>query len=483
MSIKEELWGIVEKERVIDDPERLGATIHNNSFVNGGMPECIVQPRGMEEVQKLIQWANDNHVPLTPVSSGGPHFKGDSTPLFGGVCVDLNVMNQILMVDREYRVAMVEPGVTFYGLKPELTKAGLKLPMPLSPRRSKSIIGSVLEREPITIPKYHVDMSAPLLCAEVVFGTGDLFRTGEASGPGNIEDQRKAKRKQVWDSGPGQISFSRLLQAAQGSMGIVTWITVRCEVLPTIREFLFITAQDVSELTDFVYRILRLKLGDECFMLNSFDVASFMGEGNEIPSLSDVVPPWVLVLGISGYEFYPEERVSYQKDEILNVARQFGLVPQKSIHGIDTVKFLAAVEGPTEPYWKQGLKGGYCDIFFLTTMDRVSSFIYQMQEICNEHRYDVRDLGMYIQPINQGRSCHCEFHLSYDPDNPKEVERVKRLFDVASEAMMKSGGFFSRPYGRWAKMAYNRDSASRDAVRKLKKIFDPNDIMNPGKLC
>jgi len=483
MSIKEELSGIFDGDRIVDDSGILSGAMRNDSFVGGGMPACVVRPKGMEEVQGLIRWANDKRMPLTPVSSGVPHVRGGSTPLFGGVCVDLSGMDRVLMVDREYRVAMVEPGVTFYELRPELEKAGLKLPMPLSPRGTKSVLGSVMEREPITIPKYHVDMSAPLLCAEVVFGTGDLFRTGEASGPGNIEEQREAKRKQVWDSGPGQISFSRILQGAQGSMGIVTWITVRCEVLPTVQEFLFIPARDVSELTDFVYRILRRKLGDECFMLNGFDVASFLGEGEGIRSLSDELPGWLLVLGISGYEFYPEERVLYQKEAIVEAARQFGLAPKAAVPGMDAFRFLKGVEGPTEPYWKRGYKGSYCDIFFLTTMDRVGGFIHRMQDICNERRYDVRELGIYIQPINQGRSCHCEFRLSYDADNLKEAERVKGLFDAASEAMMKAGGFFSRPYGNWAGMAYNRDAASREAVRKLKGIFDPNDIMNPGKLC
>jgi len=123
----------------------------------------------------------DGH-PLIPVSSGPPHFQGDTIPSQGGVVVDLSRMKRIIRVNRRNRVAMVEPGVTFAELQPELEKEVLRLPMPLCPRRSKSAVGNCLEREPTTIPKYQWDISDPLLCTEVVFGSGDLFRTGEAAG-------------------------------------------------------------------------------------------------------------------------------------------------------------------------------------------------------------------------------------------------------------------------------------------------------------
>jgi len=483
MSIKEEMEKLIDKNRVDDDPERLGATIHNGCFLKGGMPECIVYPQNTYEIQKLIQWSNETRIPIIPLSSGEPHLHGGCTPLYGGFVMDLSTMDKVVAVDRNYRVAMVEPGVTYYRLKPELDKAGLRLPMPLSPRRTKSVVGSILEREPITIPKYHVDMSAPMLCAEVIFGSGDIFRTGEASGPGTIKEQLEAGRKQKWDSGPGQISFARLLQAAQGSLGVVTWATVRCEILPKLREFLFLTAENLDQLRDFVYQSLRLKLGEECFVLNSLNAASIMSNGDNVRSLSDNLPPWVLVMAVSGYEYFPEDRVAYQKKDLSNLGKQFGLEIRPSIPGGRTGDFIKNLEDPEEPYWKLRVKGGCSDIFFVTTLDQTSKFVKIMYDICAEHRYDINNLGVYIQPIQQGRNCHCEFNLTYDSESPQEVEKVRNLFLAASKRIINKGGFFSRPYGEWAQMAFSKDAASREAVRKLKGIFDPEDIMNPGKLC
>ena len=103
-------------------------------------------------------------------------------------------MDKIVRSDRRNKVALIEPGITFQELIDEADKMGLKVLMPLLPRAGKSVIGSYLEREPIQIPKYHWDMTDPLLCTELVFGTGDLFRTGSAAGPGSLEQQ--------WDHSP-----------------------------------------------------------------------------------------------------------------------------------------------------------------------------------------------------------------------------------------------------------------------------------------
>ena len=78
-------------------------------------------------------------------------------------------MKKIVFVDRPRRVAMVEPGVTFGELIPAARKEGLRLNMPLLPRKSKSVIGSILEREPVIMPKYQWDVSDPLACTRVIF--------------------------------------------------------------------------------------------------------------------------------------------------------------------------------------------------------------------------------------------------------------------------------------------------------------------------
>jgi glycolate oxidase len=77
---------------------------------------------------------------------------------------------------------------------------------------------------------------------------------------------------------------------------------------------------------------------------------------------------------------------------------------------------------------------------------------------------------------------HCEFTLFYDPQNGSEVNRVKNLAADATKGLMAQGAFFSRPYGENTGLVLNRDAASLKVVNKLKNMFDPNHIMNPGKV-
>ena len=145
---KDALIKIVGAENVIDDPITLDVYSKDHSFIPPRKPRMVVKPKNADEVQGIVKWANQTSTPLVPVSSGLPHFRGDSVPSAGGaVIVDLSGMTRIVMMDRRNRVTIVEPGVTFSKLQPELAKEGLRLPMPLLPRTSKSEIGRASCRE------------------------------------------------------------------------------------------------------------------------------------------------------------------------------------------------------------------------------------------------------------------------------------------------------------------------------------------------
>ena len=167
------------RERVVRDAEVLEEHAGDMSFCPRVRPSSVVRVSHAEQVRALIRFANETKTPLVPVSSGAPHFRGDTVPGAGGaVVVDLSGMKKIQFVDRERRVAMCEPGVRFGELIEAARKVGLRLNMPLLPRATKSVVGSVLEREPVQMPGYQWDVSDPLACAGLYFGNGEEFRTG-----------------------------------------------------------------------------------------------------------------------------------------------------------------------------------------------------------------------------------------------------------------------------------------------------------------
>ncbi len=486
MITKENLMQIVGNGQVSQDAAALDTYARDMSFVNAIKPSYVVKPQNSQMVRSLVKLANETGTPLVPVSSGPPHFRGDTVPGVGGaVVVDLSEMKKIIFVDRRRRVAMVEPGVTFGELIPAVEKEGLRLNMPLLPRQSKSVLGSMLEREPVIMPKYQWDMSDPLACTGIFFGTGDEFRTGQAAGPGTIEEQWEVGGVQKAPYGPGTASLHRIIQGAQGTMGIVTWASMRCEILPSLEESFVVASANMGSLLELASWLIRLRIVNECFILNSTNLASiFSKNAEEFKALKDTLPAWTLFYAVAGYEYLPEERVNSYIKDITDLTQRLSLHAQKAVGGLSANEISKAVKRPSpEPYWKLRNKGGSQDIFFLTINDKLDSQIAAMEDLADKAGYPTYQLGTYIQPVVQGTGCHCEFTLCYDPGNPKEYSRVKELSLSATKILMAKGAFFSRPYGEGAGMVLNRDAASLGVLNKFKRIFDPNNIMNPGKLC
>lgn len=457
------------------------------SFVNRVRPAYVVKPGSLQDVEKIVKLANETKTPLVPVSSGPPHFRGDTVPSVGGsVIVDMSGMKKILRIDRKNRVAMIEPGVTFGELIPAVAAEGLRLNMPLRPRDTRSVVGSMLEREPVIMPKYHWDIADPLACVEVVFGNGEMFRTGAAAGPGTLEDQWQAGGSQKEAAGPGQMSLYRVVQGSQGTMGIVTWASLRCELAPSAEEVFMVGSSDIERLFDFVHWLIRLRLVNECFVLNRVDVAAVM-TGKKAGVSRDIMaglPPWVLLYSVAGYEYSPEERVAGQVQDIVDLAQKTGVEPVGALGKVRAVDLLARAREPGDvPYWKLRSKGASHDIFFVTVYDRLRGLIEVMNDLADGVGYPASDMGVYLQPMVQGSNCHVEFNLFYDPADAGEVSMVKEISAKAVDSLECKGAFFSRPYGETAGLVINRDSAAVDALKRIKSVFDPNNVMNPGKLC
>ena len=482
MTETSELAAIVGDDNVLAGQDILQEYSKDWSFVPPIRPGSIVKPGKLSEVQSIVKWANKTGTPLIPVSSGTPHFYGDTVPGVGGATiVDLSGMKRIIRIDRRNRVAMIEPGVTFGELIPALEKEGLAPFMTFLPRSSKSVVTSFLERTPITIPRHHWEAQDPLQCVEVIYGDGELMRTGSAAGPGTLEEQWKVGRAQLRGMGPSQVDFTRLLQGAQGTMGIATWATIRCRPLPKVKKSFFVVSDDIEPIIDLVYKITYKKLGEELLIMNNTELSSVMGKKSES---IEKFPQWVLYYSIDGDGFFPEDKVAYQEKESIKLAQEVGLELKTEFSGVRTEDVSAVLSRPSrDPYWKLESKGGNQDIFFITTIDRSPKFISRMYELADKYRYASEDMGIYLQPTIQGCNCHLEFSLNYNPENKPETDAVRQLVEEGGEVLAKMGGFFSRPYGTWSRFAYDREGMTVIGQRKLKGIFDPKGIMNPGKLC
>ncbi len=484
--IENELMEIIGKDNVLSDAEALRQHTADGSFVPPQTPACIARPANIEEIKAVVQWANASQTPLVPVSSGPPHFRGDTVPgAEGAVIVDLRRMNKIIRVNAPNRVAIVEPGVTYGELQAELAKHGLSAYMPLAPRGTKSVLASALEREPITMPGVHFDSTDPMLCAEIVFGTGDSMRTGEAAGPDSLEQQWEIGKAQISPFGPTQMDPQRLVSGAQGTIGIVTWVSLKCRFLSAQRRAFLIPSATLAPLIELSYKLTRIRFTGHIFILNGLNLACLLHRTpEEIEKSGAASPPWAMFVSCEGYGPLPEDKVSYLEADLKELAGAFGLTVETGVGDITADALAAQMDAPSaDPYWKQRLRGGFSDLFFLTTQGRTPAFAQAMTDIAQQQEFSVQRIGMYIQPVAQGTSCHCEFDFYYDPADPADCDKTRAIVTHAADKMEAMGAFFSRPYREWAQTAYRRSGDTAEMQKQVKKIFDPNGVLNPGQLC
>jgi FAD/FMN-containing dehydrogenase len=483
MDLKEKLIGIVGAANFFDSSEDLARYSRDYSLEPPGRPTCIVKPGNTEEISRIIKLANDSRTPVIPCSSR-VHFYGNTIPKQGGIVVDLERMNKILEVDERNRKVRIESGVTWKQVEDELEKRELRVITPLLPHPAGSVVTDWLEREVPIIPIY--EYGELLEGTEVVWPNGDIFRTGAASAPGYPNSESKGANFE----GPG-IDFLYLLKGAQGTMGIVTWANVKVEYLPKVNKTFFSLFNSLEEAVKPVYRIERLRIGQECFLINSLNLAAILAEGrkDEFDRLRTTLSPWTLMLILSGSRRRPEERVDYEERALMKLKREEfpKMILSTGLPGVPGAgrKLVTMLRKPRadEIYWKHFYKGACEEFFFITKPDYAQGFLNLVEEVAARHGYSLSDIGCYLQPIEQSRACHLEFDFYYDPGDSKEVEKIKGLKSEAAKLLLEKGAFFTRPYGELAGLVYSKTASYTATLKKVKSIFDPNNIMNPGNLC
>ncbi len=484
MDLKEKLGEIVDLKNVSDDEGELLAYTRDFSLVQGCRPVYIVKAQNAEQIRKIMIVSNESGTPVIP-SSSRVHFHGNTVPKLGGIVLDLQAMNKILDVDERNRKVRIEPGVTWDQIQDELEKKDFRMMIPLLPHSGRSVLSSWLDREVPVIPTY--EYGEPIGGTELVWPNGDIFRTGSASAPGYPESASKGADF----AGPG-LNFIQLIKGAQGTFGVVTWANLKVEYLPKTQKTFFLVFDEIEKSIKPVYRIQRLKIGHECFLLNNLNLALILAEGKrrEFETIRKILPPWVLILILSGLRRRPEEKIEYEEKALMKLKNEEfpWMVISNALAGIpgagSKLQHLLKKAWPGgETYWKHLYKGACEDFFFISKLSDLPRYVKIVEETAAKNGYPKENLGSYFQPIEYGRACHTEFNFYYEPDNFADMERIRRITGEAGKRLLDEGAFFSRPYGELAPLVYDRAASYTAVLKKIKGIFDPNHIMNPGNLC
>jgi hypothetical protein len=134
-------------------------------------------------------------------------------------------------------------------------------------------------------------------------------------------------------------------------------------------------------------------------------------------------------------------------------------------------------------YWKNQWRGGSQSLSFIAKPSSSPVYVSIIEDIAVRFGYPMEDIGMYVQPIEHNRACQVEFTFFYDPESVEETAVISALYRNAAVALMSEGAFFTRPYGELASLIYDKAASYTEALKRLKKVFDPKNVMNPGNLC
>lgn len=487
MAIKDQVSEIVGKDNVLDSPDIIERYGRDYSLEPPGSFRCVVRPKTATETQKVIQLANDAKFAVVPQSSG-VHFNGGAIPKEGGVVLDLSRMNRITEIDEENQVAHLQIGVTWEQLQAELEAKGYRSIIPLLPHPSRSVITDWLEREQPVVQNY--EYAEPLLSLQIIWGNGELFVSGSAS----IHHFRNPRvvADGVSPLGPGPMSYDTFLHGSQGTMGVVTWATVKFEPIPTLTKTFFIPTDRAEDTAEPIYKVLRRRIGYECLVLNNINLATILTERwpEQFTQLRSTLPPWTTILVLGALKRRPKERMAYEEEALREIMASY--FPELQL--LTTLPGVAAVDRKTpemlrkpwpkdRTYWKHAYKGGCQDLLFMTSLNRVERFIPVVTEVAAKYQYPSSDIGCYIQPVQNGRACQVEFNFYYNPDDEAEKERTRGLYIEAAAAVLEQGAYFNRPYPMVTDMVYRKHADYASLLKRFKKHFDPNSILNPGNLC
>ncbi len=484
MTLRNDLQEILGSGTVLDDEETLKRYSRDQSFVQPRSPDAVACAARVEQVQKVVQYANRTNTPVVPYSSG-LNMHGATIPKEGGIVLDLSRMDSIVSIDEANWSAVIEPGVTVGRLQDELEAHQLRAMLPFGVHPGRSALTCLLERDPALAAASFEYGNELIMDTEIVLPTGELFRTGLWA----------AGEKPGSPMGPVRGMLNRLWTGSQGTLGIMTKMNIKVEYLPRKRKICMLQFDSFPEAMEPLRMIQRKEIGHECFILNNFNLAALLcsewsvpesfpatrRDAKEFETLREKLPEWVLIMCLNGGPRLPEEKIAYEEKALHDICSMLHLHPYDG-GGVEDM-LLHEMIRPWSILKKHCYRGSVHDVSFKTTLRKIPDFQKIVQEITNRYHYPLRDIGVYILPIERGRAFHVEADFHCDPENQDDVEQVRNMWHEISEQFLDEGAFFDRPYGAWSDMVYSRAGTYTQKLKEIKRELDPNNICNPGHLC
>jgi glycolate oxidase len=443
---------------VFVDEESLQHYSHDETETLRFLPEVIIKPRTPEEISSIMKICNRDRIPVTP-RGGGTGLSGGALPHLGGVLLSTERMNSILHIDERNLQVITEPGVITEVLQNAVKEKGLFYPPDPSSRGSCFIGGNIAENSggPKAV-KYGV-VRDYVLNLQIVLPTGEIIWTGA----------------NVLKNSTGY-NLTQLVVGSEGTLGIVTKIVLKLIPLPKYDVLMlvpFASLEKASEAVSAIFRAGYTPSGLELVEIDALKIVSKMVDSYAVPVNDDIAAHLII------------ETDGNNMDVLMNDMEQIALLMSEYEGG--EIFFADDAQQKAE-LWKLRRR----------TAEAVKTAGYTIEEDTVVPRAElpalirgVKELGLKhnFHAVCYGHAGDGNLHIRIKkegtPDSHGDPEMTKSL-RALFELVKSLGGTISGEHGigliQKEYMDILFDETQLQLMRGIKKIFDPNNILNAGKI-
>ncbi len=449
----EKLQKIVGAENVLIEPDRVepyGADAVKEKFP----PEAVVFPETTEEMSEILKLANAEVFPVT-ARGGGVGYTGGAVPVDGGIVIGTDRMKKIVEINADDLYVICQPGLTTFELQEAVEKYGLLFPPDPASYKDSFIGGNIAENAGgMRTPKYGVTKHS-VLGLEVVTATGEIIRTGG----------RTVKNVVGFD-------LTGLMCGSEGMLGIITEATLKLLPMPeataTVRASFRSMEAACEVLTKFTPEGL-LPMAMEVIDRNCIGAIEenyAFGFGADTEA--------VLLVAVDGAK-EQVEKDSKLIEQILKTNGGFDIL--RSENKEDENKLWDARRAISPSLMKYGTLKINEDV--VVPRSRVPELIKQVEEIGRRHNTFV---------ANFGHAGDGNIHVNFlcNRDDLDSIARARECVKETFALSVNLGGSISGEHGiGYVKAQYLNlaiDAPTLEIMKGIKKVFDPNGILNPGKM-
>ncbi|WP_417661496.1 FAD-binding oxidoreductase [Pseudomonas sp.] len=454
----DELKSLVEVGKVLTDADSLDAYGKDWTKHFAPAPLAIVFPKSVEQVQAIVRWANQNKVALVP-SGGRTGLSAAAVAANGEVVVSFDYMNQILGFNEFDRTVVCQPGVVTEQLQNFAEEQGLYYPVDFASAGSSQIGGNIgTNAGGIKVIRYGMTRNW-VAGLKVVTGTGELLELN----------------KDLIKNATGY-DLRQLFIGAEGTLGFVVEATMRLDRAPQNLTAMVLGAADFDSIMP-VLHAFQNKLDLTAFeFFSDKALAKVMARGDVPPAFETDCPFYALL----EFEASTEEVANAALETFEHCVEQGWVldgVMSQSEQQLQNLWKLREYISETISHWTPYKN----DIS--VTVSKVPAFLHDIDEIVGEHYPDFEIV--WFGHIGDGN-----LHLNIlKPEGLTKDEFFAKCATVNKwvfEIVQKYNGSISAEHGvgmtKRDYLGYSRSEAEIAYMKAIKAVFDPNGIMNPGKI-